>query len=139
LRLIGIDPGVNMGIAYWNTETMMFEKIASMKLYEVILALAAMPVNDIKVYIEDPNTFFGFKGTDRASHNARLQGAGSVKRSFSAIIEFIEDKNIRHERISLQGTLKKVTKQKFKMMTGYSGESNEHGRDAALMVFNRTK
>jgi len=106
-----------------------------MPLHVLLDTLKAWKNNDIEVFIENPNTWVGFKG--KKGNDARLQGAGAVKQTYRHIVEFLEDYAIPYTPTKLQGNLKKVSRDYFSKVTGYTDRTNEHARDAAMIVFKR--
>jgi D-alanine-D-alanine ligase-like ATP-grasp enzyme len=133
--LIGIDPGVNNGFAVYNPHTKKLIQVAALKTWEVLKRLSVERTEEYTVYIKDPTTWKPFKGSRNQS--SKLKGAGSVTARFKAIQEFMDDHNIKYVCVPIQGNAKKMDAQLFKKVTGWEGQTNEHGRDAALLVFNR--
>lgn len=133
---IGIDPGRINGYAEAINGKIVY--VSSFKTWELFVRISTLYVNqlyDITVYIEDPTTWKPFfKGKDQ-SH--KLKGAGSVTARFKAIIEYLEDNNIKIVRVPIQGTAKKVNAEMFMKLTGYAERTNEHGRDAAMLILQR--
>lgn len=74
-----------------------------------------------------------------SGNKARLQGAGSVKRDANIWEEFMERHGLKYFLIDPRQNIKKVDAARFKKMTGWVARTNEHGRDAAMMVFRRTR
>jgi hypothetical protein len=72
--------------------------------------------------------WFGSKGVEA------LQGAGSIKRDCSRWEEFLTHHNIPHARIAPKANRTKLTADQFKRITGWQGRTNEHARDAAMLV-----
>jgi hypothetical protein len=136
-KLIGIDPGVVNGYAVYDPIEKKLISVTSGKTWEILswLETDAALSKGIKVFIEDPTTWKPFKGGKSQSH--KLKGAGSVTARFKAILEYLEDNGISYVRVPIQGQIKKVDKEMFLKITGFEGKTNEHGRDAALMVYGR--
>lgn len=136
-HLIGIDPGMNCGWAETNTNGKLIV-IKTIKLWQLMIYLYSLPKpfkEIVVIRIEDPNTWIPFKGQ---KHNAsRLQGVGGVKQTYKHIIEFLEDNGFEYENTRIQGNYKKLTSAKFKQITGWNKPTNEHGRDAAMLVWDR--
>lgn len=137
--LIGIDPGINNGIAIYSKKTRKLESVGTLPLFQIFQAFLDPKIflikSHIAVYIENPNTWLPFKGTK--SDNSRLQGAGAVKQTYKHITEFLDFHKIPYTPVKLQGGLKKTKSDTFKNITGYLKPTNEHGRDAAFLVWNR--
>ena len=132
MMIIGIDPGKHNGYAeYYNGKLI---TVTSLHTWSVISRLESQ-ILPYKVYIEDPTTWKPFKNTSNQSH--KLKGAGSVTARFWAIVEYLEDHNIQFVKVPIQGTSKKMNAKMFEKVTGWGERTNEHGRDAAMLVFNR--
>lgn len=133
---IGIDPGVNTGIAVWDSKQKMFLAINT---YKHKLHSALYYIDNLRLYTpieivcENPNTFIPYNA--KASQERR-QGAGSVKRDFSFWKDYAEDMGIKFTATRLQGSLKKLSKETFVKYTSWKGKVDEHGIDAAMLVFN---
>ena len=133
---IGIDPGIVSGFAGWFPQSKEFDVITSLKIYELFRKIEVRQSTfDLHVFIENPNSWFGFRG--QAQDPNRLQGAGAVKQTFKHITEYLTDHNIPFTPTKLQGNMKKVKADYFKKLTGYTLKTNEHSRDASLIVFNK--
>ena len=132
---IGIDPGMNNGFAIYDRQLAEITHCNSMPLHVLLDTLKLWQKNEIEVFIENPNTWVGFKG--KKGNDARLQGAGAVKQTYRHIVEFLEEYAIPYTPTKLQGNLKKVSKDYFAKVTGYKDRTNEHARDAAMIVFKR--
>lgn len=135
---IGIDPGVKTGLAVWNTERKKLTVVGSMS---IILAMDIVTTHfkmlkdfgALSVYIENPNLrkWYG----SRASQ--KQQGAGSIKRDFSIWVEFLQHHNIPYEEVNPKNVLTKMDAKAFASITGWPGKTNEHSRDAAMLVYGR--
>jgi len=90
---IGIDPGVNTGVAVWNSETKNFYCIESMTILDAMYIVNDQHIGcKINVIIEDARQrkWFGNSGKEV------LQGAGSIKRDCQIWQEFLEANEITH-------------------------------------------
>lgn len=65
----------------------------------------------------------------------QLQGAGSIKRDCTIWEDFLKDYGIPFQAIAPRHNRTKLNKLKFAAITGYKGQSSEHARDAAMLVF----
>jgi hypothetical protein len=63
-----------------------------------------------------------------------LQGAGSIKRDCQRWEEFLTYHNIPFEKVAPRNNRTKMTANEFKMLTGWQGKTNEHGRDSAALI-----
>jgi len=129
--IIGIDPGVNTGVAIWHTELKRFLLIASMPILDAMNEVFGYP--KAVVYIEDARLrkWFGNSGKER------LQGAGSIKRDCQIWEDFLKANEILHYWVAPKNNKTKMDADTFKKMTNYFERTNEHGRDAAALVFGR--
>ncbi|HMU69190.1 MAG TPA: hypothetical protein PKC38_04245 [Chitinophagales bacterium] len=135
--LIGIDPGINNGIAYLDTNTGKLIAVTSCNLHTLFNLVLSELDKPIFVYIENPNTWVPFKNVSMEVMEMRRSGAGAVKQTYRHIIEFLEDHGIEYRPTRLQGSMKKVSSEWFKKFTGWAGKTNQHGRDAAMLVYGR--
>jgi len=132
--IIGIDPGVNTGIAVWDVKNKQVNYLITvMAVQAEALCRGYKNMNrSFLVRFEDARlrTWFGKeKGT------AQLQGAGSIKRDCQRWEEFLTHYEIPFEEVAPKNNRTKMTAKEFKMLTGWEGQTNEHGRDAAMLVF----
>ncbi len=129
--IIGIDPGVNTGVAIWDTDKKEFSFIASMNILMAMETVIQLQPN--AVYIEDARKrkWFGESGRER------LQGAGSIKRDCQIWDDFFRCNEILHYWIAPKNNKTKMDAEQFKRLTGYQGRTNGHGRDAGALIFGR--
>lgn len=137
--IIGIDPGIKNGFAVKGVTSGELLQVASYPLHGLLAILKhyggiAEGFDNLLVKIENPNTWVGFKGISREEANLRRAGAGAVKQTYKHIIEYLEFEGIPYQNIKLQGKLKKLKSDKFKEISGWTQATNEHGRDAAMMI-----
>lgn len=139
--LIGIDPGVKTGLALitrYDKECCSTSIHRAMKKVEKI-AFSNNQLDeplDVLVVVEDARQrkWFG------SNSNAKAQGAGSVKRDCKIWEDFLvelKDKNLI-QGFSLVHPMRGATKlnhSKFQMMTGITKRTNEHGRDAMMLIW----
>lgn len=133
--IIGIDPGVKTGIAVWDRTSKQLVFVETMKLHQALLLLLTSTVirkEDILVRIENPNLRKWFGNSGRES----LQGAGSIKRDFSVWKEFFEEYEIEFQEVAPKNIKTKVDPDYFKKLTGFTGRTSNHARDAAMLAFN---
>lgn len=127
---IGIDSGVNTGIAVYDATKKQLVEVKTVKIHKALEIVANYHENHkIKVVVEDARQV-RFK-TDPI----KAQGAGSVKRDAKIWFDFLIDKDIPHQMVRPNKATTKLNKEAFYNITKYSGQTSQHGRDAALMVF----
>lgn len=135
---IGLDTGVQTGIAVWNVREQKFIKIDTVKIHramEMIKQLNLIHSKWIFVRVEDARlrTWFGKSGREK------LQGAGSVKRDAKIWEDFLTDNGIPFELMPPKNNKTKMSSIAFKKLTGWQGRASEHGRDAALLIYGINK
>ncbi|HLX92058.1 MAG TPA: hypothetical protein VKR32_10270 [Puia sp.] len=133
--LIGIDCGVNTGMAAWERSSKRFAFINTMMIHEALLSVKILASSDyqgkIFIRVEDARKrkWFGDSGREQ------LQGAGSVKRDAKIWEDFLTDLKIPFEMVEPKNNKTKLTAPLFAKMTGYQERTSEHGRDAAMLVY----
>lgn len=140
---IGIDTGVNTGVAIWDNrkrslllvETTTIHK--AMKVVEAYKEKAESESTKVIVRVEDPRqrTWFGTERMSREEERKRLQGVGSVKRDASIWDAFLEDLKVEYEMVAPKRNVTKLTQERFKAITGWEKRTNEHSRDAAMLIY----
>jgi hypothetical protein len=130
---IGIDPGVNTGFAIWDGDAL--TEVTSLGIVDAMLRLQIMANHGVQMTVtyEDARlrTWFGAKGKEA------LQGAGSIKRDCGIWAEFLGTLNIPYKAVSPQAKGRKLDAAQFAKLTGWAGRTNEHARDAAMLVFRK--
>lgn len=113
------------------------------KFFRIATVIALIAERVIKVACDSPNvkilvrfedarlrTWFG-----KEKGPAQLQGAGSIKRDCQRWEEFLTYHAIPFEEIAPKNNRTKISAEEFKRLTGWQEKTNEHGRDAAMLVF----
>jgi len=137
LFYIGIDSGTNTGFAVWSTKQKKFVSIETMMIhqaFECVMEYAnGFGKENIFVVVEDANKrkWYG------SNANAKMQGAGSIKRDGKVWRDFLEDKEIPHEMVHPLRGGTKLDEQTFKNTTGWTERTSNHARDAAMLVINK--
>jgi hypothetical protein len=129
--IIGIDPGVNTGFAIWHKPTGKLLEVTSLSIVAAMDKIVKLgPLEIIELRYEDANLrrWYGSKGAEV------LQGVGSVKRDCNIWAEFCQFHGIKSRAIAPQRGATKWTAEYFRTVTKWQGRTNEHGRDAALLV-----
>lgn len=139
---IGIDTGTHTGVAIWvSGQFLLLETMAIHKAMKVVSEYVQSGI-EVVVRVEDPRqrTWFGTERMSREQERKKLQGVGSVKRDASIWDEFLSDlcktnKNIKYEMVAPKRNVTKLTGESFKAITKWQSRTNEHNRDAAMLVY----
>lgn len=130
---VGIDVGVHTGVALWNSPERKFIEIKSMPIHKAMDYVRTLVArgHDIQVRFEDARKrqWFGTASVER------LQGAGSIKRDSQIWEDFLSDEGISYLPIPPKNNRTKLTRVAFDRLTGWNRATNEHSRDAAMLVF----
>lgn len=131
---IGIDPGVNTGYAVWDSGR---KKIVELSTCTIVSAMDRVKEiakdNPVTLVIEDARkrTWYG------NNSQAKMQGAGSIKRDCMVWEEFVTINGIPAHFLHPMKGGTKLSPEYFKMLTGYKGRASNHARDAAMLVFGK--
>ena len=131
---IGIDTGTHTGLAIWDSKENKFDLIKTDKIHVVIDIVKEYVFNkSVFVRVEDARKrkWFG------KNSNAKLQGAGSVKRDCTIWEDFLTYINAEFEMVDPTNNRTKLNAEQFKRITKYQGQTNEHNRDAAMLVYGK--
>ena len=71
----------------------------------------------------------------REAERKKLQGVGSAKRDASIWEDYLTDLGVEFEMVAPKRNITKLSQERFKVITGWQNRTNEHGRDAAMLVF----
>lgn len=137
--LIGIDCGVNTGFAVAVDKKLSL--VTSFKIHEAMDMVREYNHQSkemgsrLIVYVEDARKRSQNPRDKRAM--LKQQGVGSVKRDAKIWEDFLKDEEIEFVLIDPKTNKTKLDANKFKLYTGFSLKTNEHGRDAAMLIFER--
>lgn len=136
---IGIDTGVNTGIAIWCVATKKFTEIKTVKIHvamDIVRNLAQR--HDVTVWIEDARQRKWIpRQPNEKAERGRREGAGSVKRDATILEDAFLDWGVKYVLVAPKNNRTKLSKKEFTALTRYAGQTSQHGRDAAMMVFGR--
>ena len=136
--LIGIDTGVHTGfaVAFDHGEGGVLQKVESLSITQAMQSVLEYEdehdLKDIMLYIEDARKRTWFTGG-----REKAQGVGSVKRDAQIWEDWCKEQGINFKLIHPAANATKKKVEDFTRMTGWTGRTNEHGRDAAMLVFKR--
>jgi len=140
MKYIGIDTGVNTGFAVWDTKTQTFECVDCVKIHEAMHRVAHLAkTNDVEVRFEDARQRRWIPDTHNIRREmGRRQGAGSVKRDSGIWQDFLQDIGVSFTMRAPRYNCTKLSAEAFRSLTKWQKRTNEHGRDAAMLVFGET-
>jgi len=130
---IGIDPGVETGYAHWERLNNKFRTVQSMEIHKALFQVLHFHMANFPmlVRVEDARlrTWFDKSGPEV------WKGAGSIMRDCKIWDEFLNDYGIDHQFVAPKHNKTKVTHDYFIRQTGWAKPTNEHARDAAMLVY----
>lgn len=137
--IIGIDPGVRTGVAVWYRPE---KRLLSVQTLSIVGALDFVSAQEgpIELWFEDARlrTWFGGRDANQRKYGAGVrEGSGSIKRDCSIWQEFCEARQIPYRAIKPAKGATKWSTEQFTRLTGWTGRTSEHARDAACLVFGR--
>lgn len=137
--LIGIDTGVITGLGVIIGQD---KQAVSMPIHKAMAFVESLVDEDpVHIRVEDARKRKWFGNNS----SAKKQGAGSVKRDAKIWEDFLTDLQkesndlLTFEMIHPIKGATKLNQQLFKQMTGITTRTNEHARDAFMMVMNYKK
>jgi len=135
---IGIDCGKNTGIAVWNTEGQHFFYIDTLPIHKALEYVRTFRDGNTRVYFEDARQRKWLpKDASSSEYRGHLMGAGSVKRDAVIWQDALTDWGIPFEMVPPRPGMTKWDADTFRRVTGYTGRTSNHARDAALLVWGR--
>ena len=137
---VGVDTGVNTGFSEWDSKKQCLLSVCSLPIHKAmdrVKELHDLHGNDLVVRVEDPRqrTWFGTERMTREEERKKLQGVGSVKRDATIWEDFLKDLGVKFEMVAPKRNVTKLTQETFKRYTGWTSKTNEHGRDAAMLIY----
>jgi len=140
MKWIGVDTGAHTGLAVWDGRQ--FVAVETMPIHKALLRVKEMYDNRgseaVAVVFEDARQRKWFPKVTAAKDRARLQGAGSVKRDATIWETALRDWGIPFVMKAPKDNITKMNPDYFAKLTGWTGRTSEHSRDAAMLVFGRT-
>lgn len=136
---VGIDPGVHTGFAVWTAPERRFLQVRELSIHrafaEVEILATAFP--EFVVIFEDARKRQWFGNADKRGAAAR-EGVGSVKRDCGIWEEYLEDRGFCYVARRPTAGSTKWKQEDFRRITGWQPKTNEHARDAGVLVFGYT-
>lgn len=140
---IGIDPGVNTGLAVWDATQRKFERVETLGIVTAMAELVQFlryrgAMTNCEIYIEDARQRkYLPREKNISEYRGKLMGAGSVKRDCAIWEEFAIYYGIPLNLVPPRKGLTKWDADTFKRITGWTGRTSNHARDAALLVYGK--
>lgn len=137
---VGVDPGQHTGIAVWDTSTRQFIEIRTTGIVSAMDYLTELHKEKkimLLVFEDARQRTWIPRERDIRQVKGRAMGAGSVKRDCSIWEEWCSARGIQFIASRPKTGMTKLTDAYFRGITGYDRRTNEHGRDAAMLVFQR--
>lgn len=133
MKILGVDPGTHTGVALWDAVAQRFEFVECLAVHRALVMvgdLLSVP-NPPPVIFEDARlrNWFGHSGREV------LQGAGAAKRDAVIWQDFLEDKGTPYLPRKPSSGSTGWDADRFRRLTGWANRTNEHGRDAGVLVF----
>ncbi|NNH36546.1 hypothetical protein HLH12_13585 [Acinetobacter sp. NIPH 2377] len=144
--LIGIDTGVHTGfaVAFDHGEGGVLQNVESLSITQAMQSVLEFEdehdLKDIMLYIEDARQrkWFGNMDERQAKSGAGVrEGIGSVKRDAQIWEDWCTEQGLNFKMIHPAANATKMKAAEFTRKTGWTGRTNEHARDAAMLVFKR--
>ncbi len=140
--LIGIDPGAVTGLGAWDAAAQKLLAVHSCTaqfLAQDWLIQQRMDAQDaghtLLVVLEDARKSRMGKGGATYGQTNRLQGVGAVKRDSKVWAQFLTHHGIPFVAMPPRRSLTKWPAAHFRTVTGWTERTNNHGRDAACLVY----
>jgi hypothetical protein len=136
--VIGIDPGKTTGLAVYDRRAGNFERLESTDFWGAIDFITGELDADeiVKIVIEQPSTKAIYARNKRATARGAIErtgvNVGSALREASLMIDRLRDLGYPVQTVPPLG---KIDAKRFKQITGWSGKSNSHTRDAGMMAW----
>lgn len=137
--LIGIDPGTQTGLARWSTAPQQLQRVECLTILQAMRVVeleACQRAPDLFVIFEDARKrkWYGKMDAEQKKYGAGVrEGVGYVKRDCAIWEEFLRGLGVAFEMRYPSAT--KMKAEPFARLTGWTGRTNEHARDAAMIVF----
>ena len=136
---VGIDTGVNTGFAVWDKPNKKLLQVRCLMIHDAMLLVNDLHKNnpepgELIIRVEDARLR---KWLPQNKGRDQLQGAGSIKRDASIWEGFLKSLGINYEMVPPKNNKTKLTAGYFKSITGWTESTNEHSRDAAMLVFGK--
>jgi len=142
---IGIDPGVNTGIAIYDSGSKKLIEAYTLSVSEFAgwLVEECAAINPDRFFVENPNLnkpVFKkrLEGKEVGTHSRISSNVGINKGIATTYIAFIEALGYVVEEVKpTKSTFTKLSSEQFKKITNYQESTSEHSRDEAMLVWGK--
>ncbi|TPR84858.1 hypothetical protein [Acinetobacter baumannii] len=144
--LIGVDTGVHTGfaVAFDHGKGGELQDVSSLTITQSMSKVLELAnehgKENLKLFIEDARlrTWFGNADARQARSGAGVrEGIGSVKRDAQIWEDWCKEQGLKYQMIHPAANKTKTDAKYFLKLTGWAKRTNEHARDAAMLVFGR--
>lgn len=138
--VVGIDPGQNTGLAVWDTVSRAFLDIRCSGIVDAMRYLSELQSKrqiGLLVFEDARKRKWLPREKSLKEFKGRAMGAGSVRRDSAIWEEWCRTFAIPFVAVPPRAGMTKLSDIQFQGITGYDRRTNEHGRDAAMLVFGR--
>ena len=138
--VVGIDPGQNTGLAVWDTVSRSFLDIRCSGIVDAMRYLSELQSErqiGLLVFEDARKRKWLPREKSLKEFKGRAMGAGSVRRDSAIWEEWCRTFAIPFVAVPPRAGMTKLSDIQFQGITGYDRRTNEHGRDAAMLVFGR--
>ena len=125
---VGIDPGVTTGVAFYDLPARAFVNITSGKILDMMALVHEAKPDYLLMEDARLRRWFGKAGREK------LQGVGSIKRDCQIWEDFLIAEGIDYSLLKPTKGTTKWEPAVFRAYTGYLKRTNEHSRDAAVLI-----
>lgn len=133
--VFGIDPGVQTGLGLWDRTEKRLIVVETMPIHRALLTVLEK-CGSCEVRVEDARQrkWFGSRDANQAKYGAGVrEGAGSVKRDCTIWEDFCAEYEIPCRMLAPAARLTKWSPEYFEKVTGWTGRTSKHSRDAAVL------
>lgn len=135
MKRIGIDVGVFTGFARsYNGELCDVKSCTTVEAQSELLEYCKnrREPGNVIVYVEDARLRKWVTGG-----REKLQGAGAIKIQCKLWEEWLTYHEFEFVLVAPKDNITKLSAEKFKQITGWDARTNQHGRDAAMLIFGK--
>jgi hypothetical protein len=139
--LIGIDPGNDTGVAIYDPATRQIS-VQTLKGNAYIVFLQVVAASDAIVYFEDSreiSSVYSAAGKKRAVSNKISRNVGMIDEKCRTIEELCAARWISYVSVSPKSKGAKLNAAQFQARTGLKMVTNQHERDAVMLIINQIK